>query len=359
VAAANGRWLVAGVPRSGSTGGAVRARHIFASLAERTDARVLAAHGRRGTPALARAVISASGGWRRPVRMASTQLLPTASRALLRGPVTAAVLDLHDHPRLQAEGLGIALGPGRRLDLDRLFLRNTDRFARLVVPSASFVELCGLDPDRVVVVTNGADTARIVPRPPPPGPVVALVSGAAPGRGIENLLAVMTRVRDEIPDASLRLALTATGPASADYLRQLTAAVRSDQPWVDIEQVPFERLDAFLGGASVLVIPHPPGSYFDAATPVKLFDSMAAGRPLAVTPRIETRRIVEASRAGIVAASDSLEDLAEAIWTLLRDEPQRRTLGENARRAAVERYDWRVLSATLADAVLGPQNASR
>ncbi|HJT64043.1 MAG TPA: glycosyltransferase [Candidatus Limnocylindria bacterium] len=353
------RWLVAGVPRSGSTGGAVRARHIFAALAERTDARLLASYGRRGTPAFARAVLSASSGWRRPVRIASTQLLPTASRALLRGQVTAAVLDLHDHPGLQAEGLGIALGPGRRQELDRLFQHNADRFALLVAPSSSFVELCGLDLDRVVVITNGTDTARIAPRPSPPTPIVALVSGAAPGRGIEHLLAVMTRVRDEIPEAGLRLALTATGPASADYLRQLTAAVRSEQPWVGIEQVPFERLDAFLGGASVLAIPHPPGSYLDAATPVKLFDSMAAGRPLAVTPRTETRRIVEAAQAGIVAASDSVEDLAEAIWTLLRDEPRRRTLGENARRAAVERYDWRVLSAALADAMLGPQNASR
>jgi len=31
----------------------------------------------------------------------------------------------------------------------------------------------------------------------------------------------------------------------------------------------------------------------------------------------------------------------------------RRELGENARRCAVEQYDWRVLSAGLADAILG------
>ena len=80
---------------------------------------------------------------------------------------------------------------------------------------------------------------------------------------------------------------------------------------------------------------------------------MASGRPLAVTPRLETRTIVEACGAGVVAASDSPDDLAEAILTLLRSEPLRRELGENARRCAVERYDWRVLSAALADAILG------
>ena len=114
----------------------------------------------------------------------------------------------------------------------------------------------------------------------------------------------------------------------------------------------YRQLGAFLGDAAVLVIPHPPDPYLDASTPVKLFDSMAAGRPLAVTPRLETRKIVEDCRSGLVAASDSPDDLAEAILKLLRSEPLRRELGENARRCAVERYDWRVLSAGLADAIL-------
>ncbi len=47
-----------------------------------------------------------------------------------------------------------------------------------------------------------------------------------------------------------------------------------------------------------------------------------------------------------------VEDLAEAIWQLLRDDARRHALGDNARRAAVERYDWQVLSGALADAIL-------
>jgi glycosyltransferase involved in cell wall biosynthesis len=331
----------------------MRAHHVFGALVARTGGRIVAAHGRRGVPALARAIAAESGGWRRSVAVASTQLLPGPARPLLRGPVHGAVLDLHDHPTLQADSLGIPLAADRRRDLDHLVDRNLALFERIVVPSASFAELCRLDPARVVVVTNGADTERISVRPAPAAPVVGMVSGAAPGRGIESLVAAMTRVREQVPEARLRLALAPTGPESADYLRRLAADVGS-QPGVSVESIPSDRLDAFLGDAAVLVIPHPPGAYFDASTPVKLFDSMAAGRPLAVTPRTETRRIVEDARAGLVAASDTEDDLAAAIATLLGSATQRAELGANARRAAVERYDWRVLSTALADAVLAP-----
>jgi len=165
-------------------------------------------------------------------------------------------------------------------------------------------------------------------------------------------VSAVARVRAEIPEVTLRLALAPTGPASAAYLRDLAPQLRRSSPWISLHEVPYRELGAFLGAASVLAIPHPPGPYLDVATPVKLFDSMAAARPLVVTPRLETRMIVEECRAGVVAASDDADDLADAVMTLLRSDSLRRTLGENARRCAVERYDWRVLSAGLADAIL-------
>jgi glycosyltransferase involved in cell wall biosynthesis len=324
----------------------LRAFHLFAALAARTGANVIPHFGGRQLPA-------ALAAWRfRPGNWASTQLVGPSVLQLLERRMTPVALDLHDHPGLQAEGLRIPLGAAKRRDLDQLFARNVAIFSRLVVPSASFAELCRLPAERVVVVTNGTDSEHVVPRPAPAEPVVGMVSGAAPGRGIELLLNAMARVRAEIPEATLRLALTATGPASARYLRALASQLRERDPWVTLNEVPYNRLSAFLGDASVLVIPHPPGPYMDASTPVKLFDSMSAGRPLAVTPRLETRKIVEACRSGLVAASDSPDDLAEAILKLLRSESLRRELGENARRCAVERYDWRVLSAGLADAIL-------
>ena len=321
-------WLAAGVPSAGSSGGGLRAAHLLRSLVERVDATVIPFFGRRGLPSLALEVAWRSRLWRSPLSVASARLVPAAGLALLRGRVDGRLLDLHDHPRLQLEA-----------------------FARLSIPSASFAELCELPADQVVVATNGTDASTITPAPLQDELVVAMISGAAPGRGIELLVEAMERVRGELPRAQLRLALAPTGPESRRYLATFVHN-QVGRPWLRVQRVPYPQLSAFLGVAQILVIPHPPGAYHDVATPVKLFDGMASGRPVVVTPRRETAQIVRSTGAGVVAG-DGPDELADAISHLLADEARRREMGAAARRAAIELYDWRVISSRLADEVLG------
>jgi glycosyltransferase involved in cell wall biosynthesis len=345
-------WLVSGMPRAVSSGGGLRAAHLWRGLADRTNAFTTPAFGRRGLPALGAAIARESRLWRRPLEVASTQLVPIRGLALLRGRVHARALDFHDHPGLQAEAFGLPLSPQRRDALDELFDRNVAAFRGLVVPSASFASLCGLPADRVIVATNGTDTTHITPAPSGSRPVVGMISGAAPGRGIELLADAVAAVRAEVPEATLRLALTATSPASDAYLRDLSRQL-GDREWISVERVPYGAVSTFLGGTAVLAVPHPPGAYMDVATPVKLFDSMAAGRPVVVTPRLEAAQIVTTHRAGLVAASDDVDDVAGAIAWLLQDRALREELGANARRCAVEQFDWRLLASELATALLG------
>jgi glycosyltransferase involved in cell wall biosynthesis len=344
-------WLFTGVPASGTTGSSLRAMHLPRALIERTAGQVVAAYGRRGIPSLALSIALRSRLWRRPLHVASSRLWPVPALTMLRGGVGGQLLDLHDHPRLQMEALGIGLGVQRRRQLDDLVERNIEAFERLAVPSASFARLCALPEERVIIATNGSDTDRITPQPWRDEPVIALVSGAAPGRGIELLVEAAARLHARDPGVRLRLALSPTGPGSARYLAQLRGAL-AGRDWASIEEVPYQRLAAFLGGAWVLVIPHPPGPYHDVATPVKLFDGMAAGRPTVVTPRLEMASIVRSADAGLVA-DDGADALEAAIARLLDDEGERRRLAGNARRAAERDFDWRAISSAVADAVLG------
>lgn len=233
--------------------------------------------------------------------------------------------------------------------LERRYAENVRRFELLVVPSESFGEIAGIDPARRLVAPNGTDPRHVRPAPFPDRPVVGLVSGAAPGRGIEALIAATELVRRHMPEVELRLWL-----ASEDhdpYLAGLRAST-ADRSWIRIQAVPYEHLPAALAEATVLVVPHPPGEYMDAALPVKLFDSMAAGRPVVVTPRREMAAIVARHRAGLVARGDDVEDLADAVLRLLGDQELSRRLGAAGRTAAESEYDWRLIGQRLADEVL-------
>jgi glycosyltransferase involved in cell wall biosynthesis len=355
--AANGAWIIAGVPHGDpATGGGIRAHRIFAGLASRTEAAVISSSGGRAL---------AAGLLRRPrfgTRLASAQFIrPPGLRALslLLKPV---VVDMHDHPVLQADALGIPLDPEQRRRAERLVIENVTRFERIVVPSRSFVDLCRIPPDRALVISNGTDTATILPEPVPvDGPVVAMASGAAPGRGIESLVEAVRQVRDARGEVRLALALNPTGAGSTAYLAELQATIL-DAPWIEVFHPSYATMSTFLGRATVVAVPHPPSAYFDVATPIKLFDAMAAGRPVVVTPRTETARIVADADAGIVAG-DTIDDLAGALAEIL-DAPERaQRLGLNGRQAVVREYDWRSLSDRLADSVLAGsrhgQKASR
>lgn len=342
-----GSWIIAAIPAGfGTSGGSIRAHAIFGALARRTDATVTASGAGRE---LVRALL------RRPALstcLGSAQFIAPRALRALSPLLRAAVIDMHDNPVLQAEALGIPLDETQRRRSLAVILENTSRFERVVVPSESFADLCRIPPSKSLVISNGTDTAAILPEPlPTDRQVVAMASGAAPGRGIEALVEAMRRIRAGGSDAHLALALSATGPRSAAYLARLKEEIQSED-WIVVSSPTYGSISGFLAEAAVIAIPHPPGSYFDVATPVKLFDAMAAGRPVAVTPRTETARIVTHADAGIVTSGDSVDDLASALTDLLGSPDRAQRLGRNGRAAAARDYDWRILSERLADSLL-------
>jgi len=263
----------------------------------------------------------------------------------------AAVLDVHDDPLSQREALGLAGSPDANSVLRDLRDSNLAAFRWLVSQSASFTSLAALDPARTIIAPNATDTAHVVPGPWPSEPTIGFVSGAAPSRGIESLVEAARLVRRDFADVHLRLWLIGTDPDSERYLDELRASY-VHEPWIQIGTAPYERLSQTLAQATVLTIPHPPSPYLDAVLPIKLFDSMAAGRPLVVTPRFETAQLVDRAGFGIVTEGDSPEAIAAALCRILGDERLAQSMGARARLTAEREFDWRVVGARLADELL-------
>ncbi|MGZ3587173.1 MAG: glycosyltransferase [Candidatus Limnocylindrales bacterium] len=359
-AAAGARWIVIREGRHRRWGGELRRRHIFGRLAERTAATIIEDGWYPGL--LRRAVLGRPGGLPGPLadrlprrgpkpRFAASEKLRDRlldAAVALTDPVAVAI---YDDVTAQTKALGLPVDPAWLAELAHRQRRNVATFRWLVAPTRSFAELAGLEPARLVVGGNGTDTSLVTPGPWPDEPALGIVSAAAPGRGLELLVRATRLAREQFPELRLRMWLVAMSEETEGYLAELRASV-AGEPWVEIGTAPYEGLGAALATATALCIAHPANEYMDVALPVKLFDSLAAGRPLIVTPRRETAAIVERFGVGLVAGGDAAEDFAGAIVTLLKDPARARALGTRAREVAEREFDWRVVGERIAQEVL-------
>jgi glycosyltransferase involved in cell wall biosynthesis len=354
-------WIVIREGRHRRWGGELRRRHVFAALAAATSATIVE---KAWSPRLLRQAARGPILGRLPgpliyrlpqpavrPRLAASEKLRDRLLDTALAVTDPAVVAIYDDPVAQSRALGVDMDAGWLAELAARQRRNVDAFRWHVVPTASFAELIGLDPSRVIVGGNGTDTARIEVGPWPAVPAIGIVSGAAPGRGLELLVAAARLARERVAELRLLMWLVPTSDAGETYLAGLRASV-AGEPWVSIETAGYEELGSALAQATALCVPHPPNEYMDVALPVKLFDSLAAGRPLVVTPRTETRRLVETHGVGVVAAGDRVEDLAAAIVELVADEARSQALGAAARRAAEAVFDWRIVGARISSEVL-------
>jgi glycosyltransferase involved in cell wall biosynthesis len=351
------RWVVVRAGEQRRWGGEIRRQEIFARLAARTGASVA-----DGWPAFRRELFG--GRLRRAKERVGLRPPPAAQRPLAASEqapaswldwmpdhVDPAVVAIYDDSVLQAQALGVEVSEARREELTLRRARNEALFRWLVVPTASFARLIGLDPDRVIVGGNGTVTSRVRPGPWPDVPTIGTASGAAPGRGLETLVEAARLLRSSIPDLRLQLWLVATGGSEEAYINDLRTSTEGDA-WIHIGSAPYEQLGQALSRATVLAVTLPATEYGDVALPVKIFDSAAAGRPLVVTPRRETAAVVKRFDIGLVAPGEDAASMAEAFSVLLNDTRRAHEIGARARAAAEAHFDWSVVGERIADEVL-------
>jgi glycosyltransferase involved in cell wall biosynthesis len=337
-------------------GGDLRRMNLFRRLAEITEATTLRGWGHGpireqfGRLRTLPTPLALFGRRSRPRLASSEQLPPSTIRTAARVLDPAAVA-IYDDPVAQAQDLGIVLPAERREYFVARKRANVNAFRWHVVPTASFAEHIGLDMSRVIVAGNGTDVSRILPGEWPEDPAIGMISGAAPGRGVETLIEAARLLHEEVPELRLLLWLAATGDASQDYLDQIRETTRG-QRWIEISTADYADLTHALRQATVLATPHPPGAYHDIALPVKLLDGMAAGRPQVVTPRTEPRAVIERHGVGIVTRGERPEHLADSLRELILDPARAQAMGKRARLVAETTYDWSVVGQRVAEAIL-------
>jgi glycosyltransferase involved in cell wall biosynthesis len=226
-----------------------------------------------------------------------------------------------------------------------------------VVERDSLVEH-GMDPAKIVVAPNGVDASafgrgggeRIRAEL---GLADALVAGFVgsfgPWHGAPKLAEAAVRLAQDLPQ--LRLLLVGEGDERAAVERILADAGLADRARF-VGQVAPGDVPAYLDSCDVLCSPHVPlpGGRPFFGSPTKLFEYMAAAKPIVASRLGQIEDVLEDERTALLVEPADVEQLAAALLRLGREPGLRARLGEAARECAVADHSWRGNVAKVLDA---------
>lgn len=200
----------------------------------------------------------------------------------------------------------------------------------ITIPSNSYKryvsQLYKINPNKIYVFPNSSFPDIIKPSHKPCQVFTVLYSGSIMvGKGVENMISVIRKLRKEGLDIKLIL------------LGERHMALPHED-WIETAYVPFIQTPKFYDKTSVCIIPFPKLLHYDYSLPVKLFDYMAAGKPIISLNLKEVAEIIKKYDCGIVV--NNYDDMAKAIKYLYKNRTLLSKLGHNGRKAVEEEFNW-------------------
>ncbi len=102
-------------------------------------------------------------------------------------------------------------------------------------------------------------------------------------------------------------------------------------------QVLYKKVPNYIGAMDICVAPHQKDS--NQASPVKIFDYMACGRPVVASNIDVVREIVGKSECALLVAPQKVDNLVKGIISLIEDEERRKEMSIRGREYAVYNFD--------------------
>jgi glycosyltransferase involved in cell wall biosynthesis len=123
-------------------------------------------------------------------------------------------------------------------------------------------------------------------------------------------------------------------------------------PSLDVRPfVPHRQVPQWYGRTDLVLLPYQSKpAHVASICPIKLFEAMAAGRPILVSDMPTIREWIEHETNGLLVDPDDPQAWRAAIERLRGDRELAATLARNAR-AAAPRYTWLQRARGIADAV--------
>jgi glycosyltransferase involved in cell wall biosynthesis len=228
------------------------------------------------------------------------------------------------------------------------------RADRLVVNSPGFIDHVTHRGARwVELVPNGADTSMFDPQSDGldfrwkhrlEGYFLALYAGA---HGVSNDLTVILEAAERMQaEERVRFVLVGDGKEKANLIAETQA--RGLQNVCFIPPVPKNEMPAVLAAADACIAILKPLEMYKTTYPNKVFDYMAAGRPVVLAIDGVVRSVVESAHAGIFTPPGNPSALANAVKYLLDNPEQACQMGLTGRQYIERHLDRNLIAEQFA-----------
>jgi len=194
----------------------------------------------------------------------------------------------------------------------------------------------GVDPGKVVIIPNGADSQVFRELEKYNGIrenlglgrkfVVSYVGTHGMAHGLETVLESADRLRS---NEDIQFLFVGDG-ARREQLERLAADKRlPNVRFVGVQ--PRERIPSYIATSDVSVVPLRRQPLFEKVLPSKIFEIMGCARPLILGVEGEARAAVQDAQAGLCVRPEDPDDLSQAILTLYHNPERADRMGQNGR----------------------------
>ena len=234
--------------------------------------------------------------------------------------------------------------------LEKFLYRRADR---MMVNSPGFIEhVKGRGGKRIRLVPNGADPSMFDPMDDGRSfreknglqdKFVVLYAGA---HGMSNDLEIVLEAARLLSGES-KIQIVLLGDGKEKPALQTRAAGMGLTNVTFLPPVPKSEMPRALAGADACIAILKPLDDYKTTYPNKVFDYMAAGRPIALAIDGVIREVVEAAGCGTFARPGNAKELAEAIQKMAADPEQSRTLGLKGRKYLDQNFSREAIGRNL------------
>jgi colanic acid biosynthesis glycosyl transferase WcaI len=245
---------------------------------------------------------------------------------------------------------------GPMIAVERTILRSFDCVSTISPPMLERLAAKGVDKEKIHEIRNWTDTNQIAPGHANPrfrkeqldltnAHFICLYSGTISNKqGLELIIEAAKQL--DYGGSNIRFVICGEGP-HREKLQRLAAGLTNLQ-FLGLQAG--ESFTELLKVADVHLIPQR-GEAADLVLPSKLGGILASGRPVIAMASPGTGLAEEVGKGGLVIPPGHVDELIKALRTLVQDPALCRSLGDNARKIALARWDrttiLRALNQTL------------